>query len=198
MAAAPVAPWRRWLICGARVDGVDISERMIACARDNATLAQSSFFLSRGNDCGAAPDCAYDLVYSQLCFRYIRSRTVRNELLRAMARALRPGGVVVVEMRFFGGYTAATIPPPHVPWSAETCDITVEAGAADACPTPDELHLVHHDFSRCFEDLRFQFVEVPLLLRGQQPAQLFVSGSIRGELVSRIHAIGPSEQTEGQ
>ena len=183
---------------GAHVDGVDISERMIHFARESSKLKESSFFLSRGNDCGEAPDCAYDLVYSQLCFRYIRSRTVRNELLRAMARALRPGGVVVVEMRFFGGFTAATIPPPHVPWSAETCDTSVEAGAADMCPTPDELHLVHQDFSRCFEDLRFQFVEVPLPLRDDQPAQLFISGSIRGELVSRIHTLGPSDRTEGR
>ena len=74
---------------GASVDGVDISERMIYFARQNPKLQESSFFLSRGNDCGEAPDGAYDLVYSQLCFRYIRSRTVRNALLRAMARALR-------------------------------------------------------------------------------------------------------------
>jgi SAM-dependent methyltransferase len=183
---------------GARVDGVDISERMIHFARDNSKLTGSSFFLSRGNDCGKAVDGAYDLVYSQLCFRYIRSRTVRNELLRAMARALRPGGVVVIEMRFFRGYTAATIPPPHVPWSADSCDTTVEAGAADVCPTPDELHLVYDDFSRHFEDLRFQFVEVAPAVRDRLPLQLFVSGSIRGELASRVHAVEPSDQIEHQ
>jgi SAM-dependent methyltransferase len=174
---------------GVQVDGVDISARMIHFARHNPTLADSSFFLSRGNDCGEAPDGAYDLVYSQLCFRYIRSRTVRNELLRAMARALRPGGVVVVEMRFFRGYLAATIPPPHVPWSAELCDDAVDAGAADACPTTDQLPLLYDDFSRYFEDLRFQFVEVPPPVRADLPLQLFVSGSIRGDLVSRIHPV---------
>ena len=108
------------------------------------------------------------------------------------------GGVVVVEMRFFRGYTAATIPAPHVPWSAEECDATVDAGAADVCPTPDELHLVYDDFSRYFEDLRFQFVEVPPSLRDQQPSQLFVSGSVRGDLVSRIHAVHPVAHTERQ
>jgi SAM-dependent methyltransferase len=181
---------------GAHVDGVDISERMLHFARENAKLKQSSFFLTRGTDCGEAPDGAYDLVYSQLCFRYIRSRTVRSELLRAMARALRPGGVVVVEMRFFRGYTAATIPPPHVPWSAETCDVTVDAGAADVCPTADELHLVYDDFSRYFEDLRFQFVDVPQPVRDRLPLQLFVSGSIHGDLVSRIHAVQSVAQNE--
>jgi SAM-dependent methyltransferase len=181
---------------GALVDGIDISERMIHFARENPKLTASSFFLARGNDCGEAPDGAYDLVYSQLCFRYVRSRTVRNELLRAMARALRPGGVVVVELRFFRGYTAATIPPPHVPWSADACDVTVEAGAADVCPTADELHLVYDDFSRYFEDLKLQFVEVPPSARDRLPLQLFVSGSTRGDLVSRIHAVTAVAQTE--
>src|SRR5262245_9022755 len=183
---------------GAHVDGVDISQRMIHFARENSKLTASSFFLSRGNDCGEAPDGSYDLVYSQLCFRYVRSRTIRNELLRAMARALRPGGVVVIEMRFFRGYAAATIPPPHVPWSAESCDATVEAGAADVCPTPDELHLVYDDFSRHFEDLRFQFVEVAPADRDRLPAQLFVSGSIRGDLASRVHAAKSTDQIEHQ
>ena len=181
---------------GATVDGVDISERMIHFARQNPNLLESSFFLSRGNDCGDAQDGAYNLVYSQLCFRYIRSRTVRSDLLRAMARALRPGGVLVVEMRFFRAYTAATIPAPHVPWSADECDATVDAGAADVCPTPDQLPLVYDDFCRYFEDLRFQFVEVPPSVRDRLPSQLFISGSVRGDLASRIHAdrlVAPTE-----
>ena len=183
---------------GATVDGVDISERMIHFARQNPKLQDSSFFLSRGNDCGQAPDGAYDLVYSQLCFRYVRSRIVRNDLLRTIARALRIGGVVVVEMRFFRGYTGATIPAPHVPWRADECDPNVDAGAADVCLTPDELHLVHDDFSRHFEDLRFQFVEVPSSVRDRLPSQLYVSGSVRGDLASRIHAVHPIAQSERQ
>jgi SAM-dependent methyltransferase len=177
---------------------VDISDRMIHFARQNPKLQESSFFLSRGNDCGEAPDGAYDLVYSQLCFRYIRSRSVRCELLRAMARALRPGGVLVVEMRFFRSHIATTIPAPHVPWSAEECDVTVEAGTADVCPTPDQLHLLYDDFSRHCEDLRLQFVEVPPSVRNRLPSQLFVSGSVPGDLASRMHAVYPLAQTEHQ
>jgi SAM-dependent methyltransferase len=179
---------------GINVDGVDISERMLTFARANARLANSSFFLSRGNDCGDAPDESYDLVYSMLCFRYIRSRSVRQELLRTMARTLKSHGVVVVEMRFFRGYTAGTIPAPHVRWSAEEGDPSVEAGSADVCPTLDELPLVYEDFARHFEDIRLQFVEVPQPSRDRLPVQLFVSGSVRGDLVSRIHALPPDSE----
>jgi SAM-dependent methyltransferase len=172
---------------GALVDGVDFSERMIRWARHNSALGASSFFVSRGNDCGDAPDGAYDLAYSQLCFRYIRSRTVRNELLSAIARALKPGGVAVIELRFFPGLTAATVPPPHVPWSADVFE-SAEPATADVCPTPDELHLLIEDFSRHFNDLRLQFVDVPKDARTRLPQQLFVSGSVGGDLASRIHA----------
>ena len=179
---------------GVNVDGVDISERMIHFARQNPKLHESSLFVSRGNDCGDAPDGSYDLVYSQLCFRYIRSRRVRNELLRAIARALKPGGIVVIEMRFFRGLSAATVPPPHVPWSAEDCDTSVEAGTADVCATADELHLLYDDFSQHFEDLRLQFVEVAPEARHRLPPQLYVSGSTRGDLASRIHASEPGTE----
>src|SRR6185503_14440053 len=47
---------------GVNVDGVDISERMIHFARQNPKLHESSLFVSRGNDCGDAPDGSYDLV----------------------------------------------------------------------------------------------------------------------------------------
>jgi len=181
---------------GLRVDGVDISERMLTFARTNQKFQASTFFLSRGNDCGQAPDAAYDLVYSQLCFRYIRSRTVRRELLRAMARALHAGGVVVVEMRFWRGYSAATIPAPHVPWSAESCPPVPEAEAASVCPTADELPLLYEDFSEHFEDLKLQFVEVPLRFRDQESTELVVSGSVRRNLVFRMHAPQPIDQAD--
>jgi len=183
---------------GLRVDGVDISARMIHFARQNPALAACQFFLGRGNDLGAAPDGAYDLVYSQLCFRYICSRSVRNDLLRAMARALRPGGVVVVEMRFFPGETANSIASPHVPWSADQFEPTVEAGVADVQPTPDELRLVYEDFSRHFEDVRLQFVDVPSSVRQRLPPQLFVSGSTAGELALRMHAADVLQSVHGE
>ena len=179
---------------GLRVDGVDISERMIPFAQKNRKFQASTFFLSRGNDCGEAPDAAYDLVYSHLCFRYIRSRTVRRELLRAMARALHADGVVVVELRFWRGFSAAAIPAPHVPWSADSCQPVPEAEAASVCPTADELQLLYDDFSEHFEDLKLQFVDVPLRFRDQEPTELVVSGSVRRNLVFRMHAPQQIEQ----
>jgi SAM-dependent methyltransferase len=183
---------------GIDVDGVDISERMIHFARQSPTLAGSQFYVSRGNDCGAAPDAFYDLVYSQLCFRYISSRSVRNDLLAAMARALKPGGVLVVEMRFFPDLRTNAVPAPHVPWSADDFEPAGEAGLVDACPTLDELHLVYEDFSRHLEDVRLQFVDVAHASRQRLPPQMFVSGSTAGALATRMHDYPPAPATRGE
>lgn len=171
---------------GMRVDGVDISERMLHFARQNPALQACQFFLGSGDDLGDAPDGAYDLVYSQLVFRYITARTVRNRLLRAIARALRPGGVVLVEMRFFPETNAAAIEAPNVPWSADHYGTMAEGGAADVRPTPDELHLVHQDFARYFDDLRLQFVDMPASYRTTHAPHLIVSGAVNGTLWDRM------------
>jgi hypothetical protein len=64
------------------------------------------------------------------------------------------------------------------------------------CPTADELPLLYEDFSEHFEDLKLQFVEVPLQFREQEPTELVVSGSVRRNLVFRMHAPQPIDQAD--
>jgi hypothetical protein len=105
-----------------------------------------------------------------------------------MARALRGGGVVVVEIRFFPELVASGVTSPHVPWSAEW-NGDLPAGHSDVQITPDELDLVYQDFSLFFEDVRLQFVDVPAESRHRLPPQLLVSGSVRGNLAARMNAL---------
>jgi SAM-dependent methyltransferase len=180
---------------GIRVDGVDISERMITFARQEPALKTSQFFLSSGRDCGAAPEGAYDFVYSQLCFQHICSRDVRNELLACFKRALKPGGVVLVQMHYYPDRIAATVPAPHAPWSGNNYAAPVTNGEADVWPTPDELHLIVDDFSRHFEDLKLQFVNFPQSTKLFTEAynswfgHLIVSGSSTCTVAARLYAV---------
>jgi SAM-dependent methyltransferase len=169
---------------GWHVDGVDISQKMIDAARGNPQLAGCQFFLSSGVDCGAAIDGAYDVVYSYLCFRHLTARIVRRQLLSAMVRALKPSGVLVVEMRFFPSQTAATIPTPHVPWSGNGFE--APAGA-DVRPTPDELHLVYADFAAVLRDVRMQMVDMPAEYSTKYVPHLIVSGSPKAGLWERMN-----------
>lgn len=179
---------------GVCVDGVDISERMLSFARENPALRDSRFFLGSGNDCGGAPDGEYDLVYSQLCFQHICSREVRNDLIGAFARALRPGGVMFVQMHYYPDRSAGTVPLPHVPWSADDFNASGSNGEADVWPTADELHLLLEDFSHHFNDLRLQFVDFPrttsLFTEAYSTwfSHLLVSGSTDCSLAPRVYA----------
>ncbi len=170
---------------GIRVDGVDVSGRMLDVARENPQLAACELFLSNGSDCGAAEDGAYDIVYSHLCFRYLPSRRLRRDLLRSMARALRPGGLLLVQLRFYPGLTADTVPAPHVPWSADNFEATVSNGEADAYLTPDELSLLYADVREHVCDVRLQFVDVP----GTDAAavDLMVTGRPLAGLAERLY-----------
>jgi SAM-dependent methyltransferase len=174
------------------VDGVDISQKMLGCARNNPKLAASQFFLSNGIDCGGAIDGAYDLVYSSLCFRHLTARMVRRQLLSAMVRALSATGVLVVEMRFFPSMSAATIPVPHVPWSRD--DFETPCGA-DVRPTPDELHLVYADFAAVLRDVRLQIVDMPAAYSARYVPHLIVSGSPTAGLWERMNPSADSGRT---
>ena len=179
---------------GFRVDGVDISERMLAFARQDPALNRSELFLASGNDCGAAPEGTYDFVYSHLCFQHICSRAVRNQLLACFKKALKPGGVVLVQMHYYPDRTASTVPAPHMPWSGDNFGANVTNGEADVWPTPDELHLIVEDFSQHFEDLRLQFVNFPQTAKLFTEAynswfgHLMVSGSATHSLAARLYA----------
>ena len=169
---------------GIHVDGVDISPRMIELARGDARLAGSQFFVGSGRDCGDAPAGAYDLVYSSWSFARSVRVALRRALLQSMARALRSGGVIFVEMRLFPKASRDVV-PPHVPWSAEWTG-ALTAGHADVEITPDELHLVYQDFAAFFGDVRLQIVDVPVESRHRLPPQLLVSGAVNGTLGERI------------
>jgi len=179
---------------GHHVDGVDISSRMITLASSNPRLAGSRFFFGRGSDCGDAIQGAYDLATSLHAFHRIRPRSIRLAILRSLARVLRPGGVVAIQLPFFSSHRAADVPAPHVAWSADVLDEPASTDG-EVWPTADQLPVILEDFSRYFRDVRFQFVDFPATVRrfGLDPAtrvtHLIVSGSTECGLAARVYAL---------
>jgi 2-polyprenyl-3-methyl-5-hydroxy-6-metoxy-1,4-benzoquinol methylase len=136
----------------ATVDGVDISEAMLAHARASPLLGRSRFFLSRGDDAGEAAEGAYDIAYSFLCLHHIPMRQTRIAILRTLARALGPDGMVFLELKVFPGATPAKIPPRHAHWT-ENMVATHTNSASDVWVTPDALGLVYEDMRLFFQDV---------------------------------------------
>ena len=82
------------------VDGVDISEEMVALARErlrrvpNAKVHQTS-----GADLSMFSDCSFDFVYSYVVFQHIPDQKIVLNYLREAQRVLKAGGVLCCQIR---------------------------------------------------------------------------------------------------
>jgi SAM-dependent methyltransferase len=178
---------------GCDVDGVDFSVGMLERCRQNPRLSKSRFYLSSGSDCGDAPAGAYDLACAHHALHRVSPRSVRLALLRSIARALRPGGVVFIQIPFFPDHAAGSVPRPHVPWSADGLPGTSEPLRTVWC-TPDELPILYADLTVFFRDLRLQFVDFPAtsgrfgLAASIRMCHVIISGSVDYRLAERMFA----------
>ena len=82
----------------AKVDGCDISERMIEEARKR--VPDTDFYITNGNDLGKVPLNSYDLVYCTISMQHIASYQIRSEILRNMNKVLKESGKVVLQMAY--------------------------------------------------------------------------------------------------
>jgi 2-polyprenyl-3-methyl-5-hydroxy-6-metoxy-1,4-benzoquinol methylase len=143
----------------ANVDGVDISRAMLDHAAASPDLKQSRLWVTDGHDAGEAPDGHYDLAYSLICLNHISMRQTRIDIVRALGRALRPGGTVVLEFLYYPSIQASQIPLPHVPWNQNRTS-TGTNSLADVWVTPDMLGEVADDMRLAFRDIALQEIDI--------------------------------------
>ncbi len=81
-----------------QVHGVDISESMLALARElNQHGDRCQYHLNPRDDLSLFPDDAFDFVYSNITLQHMPPRFARKYILEFM-RVLRPGGVAVFQI----------------------------------------------------------------------------------------------------
>lgn len=188
-------PWRR---IGVDADGADSSRRMLALAAAEPNPSAGRWFLSSGDDCGAAPSATYDLVTMFHALQRVTDRVARQRLFADMARVLAPGGVVHLQVPFFLDRTPDTVLAPHVPWCANSAAAAASAGRGEVWVTPAELPAVLADVSACLHDVRFQIVEfphAPALTAGhaERRGHLLISGSRGPALGGIVYARTPND-----
>jgi predicted TPR repeat methyltransferase len=84
----------------ARVDGIDISEKMVRFAQEYLRDAKGRgrVQVNNGYDLSCLGETEYDLVYSTIVFQHIRSASVVRSYLREACRVLRPGGFFRIQV----------------------------------------------------------------------------------------------------
>jgi SAM-dependent methyltransferase len=81
----------------ALVDAVDVSETMIALAKQAGMPDNVALHVGSGRDLAGLPDAAYDLAFSHLVFQHVAEHDVISSYLREVARVLAPTGVAVLQ-----------------------------------------------------------------------------------------------------
>lgn len=173
------------------VDGCDISSAMLGHAREKPGLAKSSFFLTRGFDTGSSPADEYDIAYSFLCLQHIPMRQTRIRILEALARNLKPSGMVFAQFMMFPGVTAAKIPFNHAHWT-ENMVAKHTNSRADVWVTPDAMGMVYDDFRLFFADVAIVEMDYPTTYYEYRPRQIYQFGFnelfVMGSKVPSLHS----------
>lgn len=160
-----------------RVDGVDISQRLLDTARE--LCPGSQFYLSSGDDIGEAPAASYDFVYSTIAIQHIAVRTIRNRILGLLAASLKPSGVMCIQLafhpdyplihrgrsfRFLGREISVRRPATyHADWCEDRLDAGGTNGWCDAAIGLRNLPAVTEDFSKHLTGVAHWFYDVQLL-----------------------------------
>jgi SAM-dependent methyltransferase len=110
-----------------RVDGVDISEPVLAVARRRCAglPAPPQLFLTDGQNVPGELDGVYDVAYSVICLQHICVHAIRHRIFEGLFRALRPGGLLTFQMGYGPGHAGM------VDYFANFVDASGTNGAAD-------------------------------------------------------------------
>src|SRR6266545_1984541 len=78
----------------AEIHGVDVSDEMIALARERLQdIPHAHPHVGDGASLREFPDDTFDFVYSYAVFQHVPSREVVSEYMREIHRVLKPGGL---------------------------------------------------------------------------------------------------------
>jgi len=160
-----------------RVDGGDISERMVTAAKERSP-AESNIYLTTGGNCGNAVSDTYDLVFNTISLHHICVYDIRAAILQDITRILKPDGCATLQFFFSKYYPYCRTHPPM--WSeAHMCDLhhrdklmadwfenRWEAQGTnsdcDAAFGTDHIPAVLEDFKKWFEQVDVWFVDVSI------------------------------------
>jgi SAM-dependent methyltransferase len=146
-----------------KVDGCDIAARLVEEARRRLVdVPASQFYLTSGDNLGDAPKLAYDFIYSTIAMQHIAVRSIRMNILRAMAERLREGGCVTVQMGFTKQLYGESL-QAHAQWNEDRIHAGQTNSGCDVTITPMDLPSVVSDFNTFFKNASYWFYDCTLL-----------------------------------
>lgn len=159
-----------------RVDGVDISDDMVALARERCSGSQ--IWSTAGSDCAEAADEAYDFVYSTISIQHIGSFDIRDRIIKDLNRVMKSGGKGTLQMLFSKHYpyrnlgmigqvgnTLVEIMPSdaqHAGFFENKFDATRTNSGCDTMIGTQDLPAIRQYLETMFTDVEFWFHDISI------------------------------------
>ena len=184
-ACGPGRMVRRMSKCFKKVDGVDISNRLIEEAREKSP--SNDFYVSNGDDLGSVPKNNYDFVYSTIAMQHIAVRTIRMNILKNIHEVLKEDGIINIQMAFSKDFpynctpfhneengirvSVKTLDNTHATWMEDRINAASTNSGCDVGIGPADVPLVIKDFETYFRDVKVWFYDYSLF--GVEPEDVF-------------------------
>lgn len=163
-----------------QVDGADISEEMIAYARQRTQ--GSEFWVTSGQDCGEAPSSAYDFVYCTISLQHICVFEIRDRIMKDIMRILKPEGKITFQYLFSKDFpfiqTNGFVEIPqlgqdiavkpyqknqqHAGWMDNLTQALGTNSACDVIFGENDIGLIREYFSQYFHEVQIWFHDISI------------------------------------
>ena len=160
-----------------RVDGADISQKMVEAARARCPDG-SNVYVTEGANCGAAASDAYDLVYNTISLHHICVYDLRASIIQDITRILKPTGCATLQFFFSKHYPYCRTMPPmrneaylhdvhhydrlQADWFENRYDAQGTNSQCDAAFGTDQIHRVVEDFKKWFRSVDVWFFDISI------------------------------------
>lgn len=160
-----------------RVDGADISEKMVTAARKRSP-AESKVFLTEGANCGDAESNTYDFAYNTISLHHICVYEIRASIIKDVTRILKKDGCATLQFFFSKYYPyCRTVPVTQnesylydlhhrdalqADWFENRWDAQGTNSMCDAAFGTSHIPAVIEDFKKWFQQVDVWFYDISI------------------------------------
>jgi 2-polyprenyl-3-methyl-5-hydroxy-6-metoxy-1,4-benzoquinol methylase len=160
-----------------RVDGCDISTKMLSAAKERCQ--DSLLYLKNGQNCGNAEKGIYDFIYCTISLQHISSYTIRSSIISNAVSLLNKEGKMSLQLLYSKNYPYIfsdrivrtggdflleiyTKDTKHVSYFEDKFDAKSTNSGCDSLIGENDIVAVLHDFSKYFKHLSVWFYDISI------------------------------------
>lgn len=160
---------------GLGCDGADISEKMVAAARERCK--GSNVYVTSGENCGDAAADSYDFAFCTISLQHIASYSVRRNIIKDLIRILKHDGKITLQLLMSKHYPYLLrnetmswekldlhyeVDTQHAGYFEDKYDAEGTNSACDSIIGSNDISRVVNDFQSLFKEVDIWFHDISI------------------------------------